>query len=134
MKVTYLCYDSDITYRVSIFEVNNMVVFSAWSVISFIVGLIISTIIIFVVTKIFGEKEGIKTAFATAIIGSVIYGLTYFLVGSGLLAAIIGGIAWLLSLKWLYKIGWIKSIIIAVIIWVITSIAGILLPTAPGPL
>jgi hypothetical protein len=111
-----------------------MVVLSAWGVISFIIGLIISTIIIFIVTKIFGEKEGIKTAFATAIIGSIIYGITYFLVGSGLLAAIIGGIAWLLSLKWFYKIGWIKSVVIAVIIWVITSIVGILLPTAPGPL
>jgi hypothetical protein len=111
-----------------------MAVLSAWGVISFIVGLIISTIVIFIVTKIFGEKEGIKTAFATAIIGSIIYGITYFLVGSGLLAAIIGGIAWLLSLKWLYKIGWIKSVVIAVIIWVITSIVGILLPTAPGPL
>jgi hypothetical protein len=111
-----------------------MPVLSVWGVIHFIIGLIISTIIIFIVTKLFGEKEGIKTAFATAIIGSIIYGITYFLVGSGLLAAIIGGIAWLLSLKWLYKIGWIKSIIIAVIIWVITSIVGILLPTAPGPL
>jgi hypothetical protein len=111
-----------------------MAVLSVWGVISFIVGLIISTIVIFIVTKIFGEKEGIKTAFVTAIIGSIIYGITYFLVGSGLLAAIIGGIAWLLSLKWLYKIGWIKSIIIAVIIWVITSIVGLLLPTAPGPL
>jgi|ERR687887_1781258 hypothetical protein len=111
-----------------------MAVFSAWSVITFIVGLIISTIIIFIVTKVFGEKEGIKTAFATAIIGSIIYGITYFLVGNGLIAAVIGGIAWLLSLKWLYRIGWLKSIIIAVVIWIITSLVGILLPTAPGPL
>ena len=111
-----------------------MTVLSAWSVIHFIIGLIISSVIIFIVTKLFGEKEGIKTAFATAIIGSIIYGIAYFLVGSGLLAAIIGGIAWLLALKWLYRIGWLKSIIIAVIIWVITSIVGILLPTAPGPL
>jgi hypothetical protein len=111
-----------------------MAVLSVWGIIHFIIGLIISTIIIFIVTKLFGEKEGIKTAFATAIIGSIIYGITYFLVGSGLLAAILGGVAWLLSLKWLYKIGWIKSIVIAVIIWVITSIVGILLPTAPGPL
>lgn len=111
-----------------------MAVFSVWSVVHFIVGLIISSIIIFIVTKLFGEKEGIKTAFVTAIIGSIIYGITYFLFGSGLLAAIVGGIAWLLSLKWLYRIGWLKSIVVAVIIWVITSIVGILLPTAPGPL
>jgi hypothetical protein len=111
-----------------------MVVLSVWSIITFIVGLVVSTIIIFIVTKLFGQKEGIKTAFATAIIGSIIYGITYFLAGNGLLAAIIGGIAWLLSLKWLYKIGWIKSIVIAIVIWIITSIVGILLPTAPGPL
>jgi hypothetical protein len=111
-----------------------MAVFSVWSVVYFIIGLIISSIIIFIVTKLFGEKEGIKTAFVTAIIGSIIYGITYFLFGSGLLAAIVGGIAWLLSLKWLYRIGWLKSIVVAVIIWVITSIVGILLPTAPGPL
>jgi hypothetical protein len=111
-----------------------LAVFSVWSVVHFIIGLIISSIIIFIVTKLFGEKEGIKTAFVTAIIGSIIYGITYFLFGSGLLAAIVGGIAWLLSLKWLYRIGWLKSIVVAVIIWVITSIVGILLPTAPGPL
>jgi hypothetical protein len=111
-----------------------MAVFSVWSIVHFIIGLIISSIIIFIVTKLFGEKEGIKTAFVTAIIGSIIYGITYFLFGSGLLAAIVGGIAWLLSLKWLYRIGWLKSIVVAVIIWVITSIVGILLPTAPGPL
>jgi hypothetical protein len=111
-----------------------MAVFSVWSVIHFLIGLIISSVIIFIVAKVFGEKEGIKTALATAIIGSIIYGVTYFLFGSGFLAAIIGGIAWLLSLKWLYRIGWLKSIVIAVIIWVITSIVSILLPTAPGPL
>lgn len=111
-----------------------MAVFSVWSVIHFIIGLIISSVIIFIVAKVFGEKEGIKTALATAIIGSIIYGVTYFLFGSGFLAAIIGAIAWLLSLKWLYRTGWLKSIVIAVIIWVITSIVGILLPTAPGPL
>lgn len=94
----------------------------------------ISTIIIFITTKLFREKEGIKVAFVTAIIGSLIYTIAYFLLGSGVLAAIVGGIAWLLSLRWLYKMGWIKSIIIAMIIWIISSVVGILLPTAPGPL
>jgi hypothetical protein len=95
---------------------------------------LISTIIIFITTKLFREKEGIKVAFVTAIIGSLIYTIAYFLLGSGVLAAIVGGIAWLLSLRWLYKMGWIKSIIIAMIIWIISSVVGILLPTAPGPL
>ena len=111
-----------------------MVLGSAWAVISFVIGLIISTIVIFIVTKLFGEKEGIKTAFIAAIIGAVIYSVSYFALGHGVLAAIVGGIAWLLSLKWLYKMGWLKSIIVAVIIWIIAAIVGFLLPTSPGPL
>ena len=111
-----------------------MVLVSAWTAISFVIGLIISTIVIFIVTKLFGEKEGIKTAFIASVIGAVIYTVTYFVLGNGVLAAIVGGIAWLLSLKWLYQMGWIKSIIVAVIIWIITAIVGFLLPTSPGPL
>jgi hypothetical protein len=107
---------------------------SAWAAISFVIGLVISTVIIFIIAKLFREKEGIKVAFVTAVIGSIIYTIAYFLLGSGVLAAIVGGVAWLLSLKWLYKMGWIKSVIIAVIIWIIASVVGILLPTAPGPL
>jgi hypothetical protein len=111
-----------------------MVLVSAWTAISFVIGLVISTIIIFTITKLFREKEGIRVAFLTAVIGSIIYTIAYFLLGSGILAALVGGIAWLLSLRWLYEMGWIKSIIIAVTIWIIASIVGILLPTAPGPL
>jgi hypothetical protein len=54
--------------------------------------------------------------------------------GDGLLAAIIGGIVWLLALKGLYKIGWLKAILIAVLIWIVAAIVGILLPTLTGPL
>jgi hypothetical protein len=54
--------------------------------------------------------------------------------GQGLLAAFIAGIAWLLALQVLYKIGWIKSLIIAVVIWGVTSIVGWFLPTLIGPM
>ncbi|HZE76953.1 MAG TPA: hypothetical protein VE089_00225 [Nitrososphaeraceae archaeon] len=112
-----------------------MVLASVWTAVSFVIGLIISTIVIFIVTKLFGEKEGIKTAFIAAIIGAVIYTLSYFVLGHGILAAAVGGIAWLLSLKWLYNMGWIKSIIVAVIIWIFAAIVSVfLLPTSPGPL
>lgn len=104
------------------------------TLITFIIGLIISTIIIFIVTKLFGAEEGIKIAFLTAVIGTVIFSIVYYLLGNGLLAAIVGGIVWLFSLRRLYKIGWLKSLLIAVIIWIIASIAGVLLPTASGPL
>jgi hypothetical protein len=35
---------------------------------------------------------------------------------------------WLLALQWLYSIGWIKSLVIAVAIWIVMSIAGLFLP------
>jgi hypothetical protein len=50
------------------------------------------------------------------------------------LAAIVGGVVWLFALKQLYEIGWFKSLLIAIIIWIVASIVGVLLPTASGPL
>lgn len=105
-----------------------------YSFIIFVIGVIISSIIIYVVTKLFGEKEGIKTAIMTALIGAIVYGIAHFLLGSGFWAAIAGGFVWLLALKALYNIGWIKSFVIAFIVWIAAAITGILLPTAPGPL
>jgi len=105
-----------------------------WSIIPFIVGLVISTLIIYIVTKLFGEKEGIKHAFAAALIGSAVYGAVYFIFGHGFLAAVSGGIVWLLALKALYRFGWIRAFIIAVIIWIVSGIVGLIVPTGPGPL
>jgi len=107
-------------------EVNTVLVF--------VIGLATSTIIVYVITKLFGEKEGIGRAFATAIIGAIVYSIAYFLLGNGWLAAIIGGIAWLIALGTLYKMGWLKSFVVAVIIWIVATIVGFLLPTLPGPL
>lgn len=100
----------------------------------FLISLAISTIVIYVVTKIFGEKEGIGRALLTAIVGAVVYSVAYFLFGTGWLAAILGGIVWLIALRWLYDIGWLKALGIAVIVWIAATIVGFLLPTAPGPL
>ena len=102
--------------------------------ITFLIGLIISTIIIYIVTKLFREKEGIGRAFVTAIIGTIIFTIAYYLLGHGFLASIAGGIVWLLALRGLYDIGWIKALIIAVFVWISAAIIGILLPTATGPL
>jgi hypothetical protein len=104
------------------------------SAIIFLVSLAISTVIIYVVTRIFGEKEGIGRALLTAIVGAVVYSIAYFLFGTGWLAAILGGIVWLIALRWLYDIGWLKALGIAVIVWIAAAIVGFLLPTAPGPL
>jgi hypothetical protein len=37
------------------------------------------------------------------------------------------------ALQFLYKIGWIKSLVIAVVIWIVASIVGLFLPTIGGP-
>jgi len=100
----------------------------------FVIGLAVSTLIIYIVTKLFGEKEGIGRAFLTAIVGTIVYSIVYFLLGNGWLAAIVGGIVWLIALRALYKMGWLKSLAVAIIIWIIATIVGLLLPTLAGPL
>ena len=100
----------------------------------FVIGVIISSVIIYIVTKLFGEKEGIKTAIITALIGAIAYSIVYHILGNGFWAAIAGGFVWLLTLKALYDIGWLKAFVIAFIVWIAAAITGILLPTAPGPL
>lgn len=105
-----------------------------WSVVLFIIGLLISTAIIYIVSKFFGEREGLKHAFAAALIGSGVYSVVYFIFGYGLLAAVTGGIVWLLALKALYNIGWVRAFMISLIIWIISAIVGLIVPTGPGPL
>jgi hypothetical protein len=106
----------------------------AYSIIIFLVGLLISTVIIYLITLILGQKRGIKLALFAAIVGSMVYGITYAIFGNGFLSALLGGIAWLLALKTIYRMSWLKSIIVAVIVWIITTAIGSLLPTAIGPL
>lgn len=106
----------------------------AWSVIVFVVGLAISTVIIYIATKLFGQKEGVGRAFVTAIIGAIVYSIMYFIFGNGWIAAIVGGFVWLIALRGLYDIGWLRAIAIAVIVWIAATIVGLLLPTVPGPL
>lgn len=100
----------------------------------FIVSLVVSAIIIYVVTKLLGEKEGIGTALLAALAGAIIYALAYFFLGQGLLAALIGGFVWLLALGSLYSMGWLKALVIAVIVWIVGAVVGVLLPTVVGPL
>ena len=103
-------------------------------VVGILIALLVSTLIIYVVTKLMGETEGIGRALLAAIIGTVVYALAYWLLGNGLLAAVVGGIFWLLALRGLYKIGWVKALVIAVLIWILATIIGYFLPTLAGPL
>ena len=107
----------------------------------FIISLLISAIIIFIITKIFGEKEGFGTALLAAFIGTIIYTALYYVFGlipelEGLkwVASIIGGLGWLIALRFLYSIGWLKALGLAIIIWIISAIIGFFLPTVTGPL
>lgn len=100
----------------------------------FIVSLVISSIVIYIVVKLFGEEEGIGTAALAAFVGSLIYSVAYFILGTGLLAALGGGIAWLIALRALYEMGWGKSLLVAIVIWILAGITSIFLPTLAGPL
>jgi hypothetical protein len=113
------------------------------TVILFVISLVISAIIIYIVTKIFGEKEGFGTALLAAFVGAIIYTAVYYIFGSitelaGLrwVASILGGIGWLIALRFLYSIGWLKALGIAIIVWIIAAIVGYFLPTlsTAGPL
>jgi hypothetical protein len=104
------------------------------SALLFVFELIISTIIIYIVTKLFGQKEGFGRAFVTALIGTAVYSIVYFVFGQGWIAAIVGGIVWLIALRALYDIGWLRALAIALIVWIAATIVGLLLPTVPGPL
>jgi hypothetical protein len=107
------------------------------TVIVFLMSLIVSALIIYVVTRLFGEREeGFGTALLTAFIGSIIYAAAYFFLRPelGWLASLIGGLVWLIALGVLYKIGWIKALGIAIIIWIIAAVISLVLPTMIGPL
>ena len=105
-----------------------------WTIIVFVISLVISTVIIYFITKVFGEREGIKYAFLAAISGSIIYGILNNLIGNNIITSIIGGALWIFVLKIIYTMKWLKALLITFIIWIITSLIGILIPTLPGPL
>ena len=98
------------------------------TLLTFIVALIISTVIIYYVAKFFGAKDSLTTALLAALIGTAVYTIFYYVLGNGLTAAFIAGIVWLLALQKLYTIGWFRALIIAVFVWIVTSIDGLFLP------
>jgi hypothetical protein len=100
----------------------------------FLVSLVISAIIIYLATKLLGEKEGFGTAILASFAGAIIFALASYFLGAGWVASLIGGIAWLIALGSLYKIGWLKSFVIAVVIWIFAAIVSLVLPTITGPL
>jgi hypothetical protein len=100
----------------------------------FFISLIVSALIIYLVTKLLGEKDGFGTAVLAALAGAIIYAFVYYFIGIGWVASLIGGVVWLIALGSLYKMGWLKSFLVAVIVWIFAAIVGLVLPTIGGPL
>lgn len=100
----------------------------------FLVALIVSAVIIYAVTKLLGEQEGMDTALPAALIGAIIYGLTYFFLGHGLLAAVISGFVWLMAIGSLYNMSTFKALGVAILVWIAAAFVGVVLPTVVGPL
>ena len=101
---------------------------------SFVLSWIVSSIVIYIVTKFFfRQKEGVGTAFLAALVGTIVYTVTNVILGYDLIAGLVGGIVWLIALGSLYDIGWVKAFIIAIVIWFCAYIIGFFLPTLIGP-
>ena len=63
-----------------------------------------------------------------------VFGLIPELEGLKWVASLIGGIGWLIALRFLYTIGWLKALGLAIIIWIISAIVGYLLTNpSTGP-
>ena len=98
-----------------------------------LVGWIVSTHIIYVVTRLFGEIEGVGTAILAALVGTVVYALVFAFLGGGFLPGLIAGVVWLLALMWLYEMTFLKALGTAVVVWIVAIVVGWFLPTLGGP-
>lgn len=98
-------------------------------VLGFLISLIISAIIIYLAAKLLGEQEGFGTAILAALIGSIIFAVASFFIATGWIVALVGGLAWLLALGSIYQMGWLKSLGVAILIWIFATIISMVLPT-----
>ena len=102
------------------------------SIIIFLVHLLILTLIIYVVTSILRKRRSMKFALLTSIVGLIVYWIANSLWENTLVSAFLGGIAWLVSLKTIYRMGWIKALIVAVGVLIIAYIVAAELSRAIG--
>lgn len=102
------------------------------SLLGFVIALIVSSIVIYVVSKLLWEREGFGTAILAAFIGTIIYTVMGFLI-PGIIGSLLALVGWLLALRFLYHIGWLKAGLMALVIWIFAVIVSLILPTLPGP-
>ncbi len=93
-----------------------------------------STLIIYMATKLFGQSEGMDAALPAALIGAIVYAVTYLVVGHGLYAALISGFVWLFALSTMYRMSFLRSVGVALVVWVVAALVGVFVPTLVGPL
>jgi len=94
------------------------------SIIILLVNLFILTLIIYLVTSLLGKRRSMKLALLTSIVGLIVYWIANYLWTNTLVSAFLGGIAWLVALKTIYPMGWIKALIVAVGILIITYVVA----------
>ena len=95
--------------------------------VNFLVSWFISAIIIHLATKFVGARKGFSTSLIASLLGSIIYGLAAFFIGTGFIASLIAFVAWLLALRSLYNVGWIRAILISLLASILTGILSLLL-------
>ena len=105
-----------------------------WTILVFVVGLGSIYCNNFFITKLFGEREGMKYSFLAAFSGTLIFSILNNLFVNNIIKSIIGGAIWFFALKIIYKMKWLKTLLIAFMIWIVASLVGILIPTLPRPL
>ena len=102
------------------------------SLTGFLVAWAISAIIVWIASKLLWAHGGILTAILAALVGAIIYAVTGMFL-AGIIGSLLALIGWLLALKYLYNIGWLKAGLLALVIWIFAVIASLFLPTLPGP-
>ena len=100
----------------------------------FLISLIVSAIIIYLATRLFGETEGFGTAIMAALAGALIFSIASYFIATGWIAALIGGIAWLIALGNHCNMGMLKSMFIAIMVSAFATLVNLVLPTIVGPL
>ncbi|RLE69376.1 MAG: hypothetical protein DRJ34_00985 [Thermoprotei archaeon] len=91
----------------------------------FLFGWLISSLIIYIVSKLLGEKKGFGTAVITAFIGFIIFTVANRI---SFLLTPVAIIIWIIALMKIYDIGLFKAILMAILIYfasIIISFIGL---------
>jgi hypothetical protein len=88
------------------------------SIVGFLIVLLVTSLFIFVAAKLTGEGEGFGTALATALVGSLLFGLVLFLLPNkvGLVLAVV---VWGAVAAGFYRTRWLKGLLIGIVAWLL---------------